>query len=459
MDESIDRDLQIPVTEHRVVGTGIKLSWQDKVYRTICYVLSILWVSFTVFPLIWLIGSTFKDSVDIMKMPPDFLPRVPSIYTVQLDYSDVALPEGVTLEQAIREDMAIVSWRIPDYLGDIHLGAIRGEAYLDGKKVAETFLPTQQYAHYRGLLWVTQRLSDKLVRREIDRALFPIDFQMNLDGLAAGRQAGEADEGTAKIAAMFGTDAELQPTGKLLHIGERRYFPAIFNNFITAWRAPGKLYKGMTFAGYMSNSLRITIAEILLQWFISGMAAYALSRILTPKFSRLWTIFFLITMMVPGIATLIPTYEMVGKMGLHDRLLGVILPSIPGAFTIYLFKGFFDALPGEIFDASRIDGASEFEVFFRIVVPMSKNVFTVIGLLTFLGSWSNFFWPYLILRSPKVWTFTVAIYMAMGGSGAASAQYGNAMASAVMAAIPTILVFAIFSRSIQQGLVWSGLKG
>ena len=90
---------------------------------------------------------------------------------------------------------------------------------------------------------------------------------------------------------------------------------------------------------------------------------------------------------------------------------------------------------------------------------MSKNVFVVIGLLTFLSSWNDFFWPYLILRSPKVWTFTIAIYMAMGGSGAAGASYGTAMASAVMASLPTVLVFALFSRTIQQGLVWSGLKG
>lgn len=90
---------------------------------------------------------------------------------------------------------------------------------------------------------------------------------------------------------------------------------------------------------------------------------------------------------------------------------------------------------------------------------MSRNAFTVIGLLTFLSSWNNFFWPYLILRSPKVWTFTIALYMAMGGSGAATASYTNAMASAVMASLPTVLVFAVFSRAIQQGLIWSGLKG
>jgi len=434
----------------------IRMSWQDKVYRTICYVLSILWVSFTLFPLFWLLASTFKDSVDVMKMPPDFLPRLPSAYTIKLDFSDVAASDPENLERLIREDLALAIWRVPDYLAAIHYGSITAEAYIQGKKVAEATLPSNQYGWYRGRIWVTQRISDNLVRRDLDKALSAAKFRLDMNGLPP-KAAGKPNEDTAKIAQLFGT--EVKPASKLIFVGERRYFPAIINNFINAWNAPSRLSKGMTFAGYMRNGIIITGADILLQWTISGLAAYALSRILTPRFSRIWTVFFLITMMVPGIATLIPLYELVGKMGLHDKLLGVIIPSIPGAFTIYLFKGFFDALPGEIFDAARIDGASEFSTFFRITVPMSRNVFTVIGLLTFLGSWNNFFWPYLILRSPRVWTFTIAIYMAMGGSGAAGAQYSTAMASAVMASLPTVLVFALFSRSIQQGLVWSGLKG
>jgi len=435
----------------------IELSWQDTTYRTLCYILSTLWVAFTMFPLFWLLTSTFKDPVDIMKMPPDFVPQVPLVYTVQLDYTGVSLPEGLTIEQAIREDMAIATWRVPDWLANIRLGAIRAEAYLDGRKVAETFLPSHQYSWYRGRIWASQRLSDNLVRREADTALFPARFEMDLQGSLPAVNPGEDGEFTEQVADLF--DTQLMTTGTLIDVGARRYWPALMNNFISAWRAPGRLSPGMSFAGYLSNSLKITLSDILLQWLVSGMAAYALSRILTPRFSRIWTIFFLITMMVPGVATLIPMYELVGKLGLHDKLLGVIIPAIPGAFTIYLFKGFFDALPGDIFDSARIDGASEFSIFFRLVLPMSKNVFTVIGLLTFLSSWNNFFWPYLVLRSPRVWTFTIAIYMAMGGSGAAGTQYGNAMASAVMASLPTVLVFALFSRSIQQGMVWSGLKG
>jgi multiple sugar transport system permease protein len=346
---------------------------------------------------------------------------------------------------------------VPDYLAAIHFGAIQAEAYIDGRKVAETQLNGVAYTDNRGKLWKTQRISDRLVRRDADKALAVSSFNLDLSGSLPTSSASSTSEFTEQVAAMFGD--ETKPTARLLGVAQQPYWLGMLTNFINAWTAPNKMVKGMTFAGYLANSLAITSAEIVLQFIVSGMAAYALSRMLPTGWSRFWTLFFLITLMVPGIATLIPTFALVGSMGLHDTLLAVIVPGIPSAFAIYLFKGFFDALPGEIFDAARIDGASEFQTFMRIAVPTSKNVFAVIGLMTFLGSWNNFFWPYLVLRQPSVWTFPIAIYMTSGGSGAANANYGIAMASAVIAALPTVLVFAIFSRSIQQGLVWSGLKG
>ena len=433
------------------------MSRVDKVYRTFCYVISIIWVTFVVFPIIWLLGSTFKDSVDVMKMPPDLLPRPPLQYTVRLDFSEVAKEQPETLEKTIKNDLAMATWRVPDYLAAIHYGAIGAEAYVDGHKVAETYLDGATYSDNRGKLWKTQRLSDNLVKRDVDKALAVSNFKIDLVNPMPASGASETSEFTQQVVDMFG--GATKPTSRLIGVVQQNYWLGIFNNFINAWIAPGKLVKGMTYAGYLANSLAITLAAIILQFVISGMAAYGLSRILTRRWSRIWTIFFLVTIMVPGITTLIPTFALVGSMGLNNTLLAVILPGIPGAFSIYLFKGFFDALPGELFDAARIDGASEFQTFTRVAIPMSKNVFAVIGLVTFLGSWNDFFWPFLVLQRPNVWTFPIAIYMAAGGSGTANSAYAVAMASAVIAAVPTVLVFAIFSRSIQQGLVWSGLKG
>jgi multiple sugar transport system permease protein len=437
--------------------TRIRKSAADRAYTTFCYIISTIWVIFVLFPIVWLVGSTFKDSVDVMKMPPDLFPSAPLQYTIKLDFSDVAKEQPDKLEQTIKTDLAIATWRVPDYLSAIHYGAISAEAYVDGRKVAETYLTGITYTDNRGKLWKTQRLSDNLVNKSADQALAVADFKMDLNGSLPASSATETSEYTEQVSAMFG-DAT-KPTGKLIGVTQQPFWLGMFNNFVNAWVAPSKVIKGMTYAGYLANSAAITIATIVLQFIVSGLAAYALSRMLGRTWSRIWTIFFLATLMVPGITTLIPTFAMVGSMGLNNTLLAVILPGIPGAFSIYLFKGFFDALPSELFDASRIDGASELQTFTRIAVPMSKNVFAVIGLMTFLGSWNDFFWPFLVLQRPNVWTFPVAIYMAAGGSGTANANYSIAMASSVIAAIPTVIVFAVFSRSIQQGLVWSGLKG
>ncbi len=441
----------------RAPVSHIRISRADKAYSIFCYAISTIWVLFVLFPIVWLIGSTFKDPVDVMKMPPDLLPSAPLQYTVRLDFTDIAKQHPDQLTQAIQQGLAYATWRVPDYLAAIHFGAISAEAYVDGKIVAETYINGITYNDNRGILWKTQRISDNLVNRQLKQALAVSNFRMDMNGSLPPSGSSETSDYTTQVAAMFGSVTK--PQGRLMSVTEQPYLLGIFTNFVNAWKEPGLVIKGMTYAGYLANSTTITMAAIALQFIFSGLAAYALSRILSQRWSRIWTIFFLVTLMVPGITTLIPMFSMVGSMGLNNTLLAVIVPGIPGAFSIYLFKGFFDALPGELFDAARIDGASEFQTFTRVAIPMSKNVFAVIGLMTFLGSWNDFFWPFLVLQRPNVWTFPVAIYMAAGGSGSANADYGVAMASAVIAAIPTVLVFATFSRSIQQGLVWSGLKG
>jgi len=430
----------------------------DRVLRAVCYLVSFIWCGFTVFPIYWMFTSTFKDAVDVNRMPPVFFPSLPSAYTIRMDYSDVVDEmDPAALDLAIREDLALAVWRVTDMMPQIHLGKINAEAWNGDQKLAEVSLPRYQYNHYRGQLWATQRLSDNLVRREIDRAHFVTGLKMDMTGGLPPIKLGKTDtEAVAKITKLFGDD--IQTTGSLVSVGEWTHVPSLVNNYIDAWRAPGRRYPNLSVANYFLNGLTITGAAIIVHWLISGGAGYALSRLLSPNLAKFMTIFFLATMMVPSATTLVPLYELVGKMGLLDTFWGVILPGIPGAFAIYLYKGFFDALPQDILDASRIDGASEYRTFFRIAMPMSRNVFTVIALLTFLAYWNDFFWPLLVLRSANRWTFTLAIYFSTNSMKQA-ASLGSAMATAVIASMPTLIVFSIFSRSIQQGLVWSGLKG
>lgn len=450
-----EQTLATTVVVQRRIGR-LRETRGDKIYRVLCYIVSFLWCGFTIFPVYWLLTSTFKDAVDINRMPPLFFPSLPAAYTVRIDYSDLASSDPQALDQTIREDLALVLWRVPDLLPTIHLGKITAEAWIDGRKVAEASLPKYQYSTYRAI-WPTQRLSDNLVRKEVVRAHEMTDLTIDLNGSLKPKKLGKpGTEATDKITQLF--QEKIKPTGRISTVGERVDLTMLINSYVTAWREPRNRYPDLSIANYFLNGLTITCALILAHWFISGSAGYALSRLLRPQIARVMTIFFLATMMVPSVTTLVPLYELVGKMGLHDTFWGVILPGIPGAFAIYLYKGFFDALPQDILDASRIDGASEYRTFAQIAMPMSRNVFTVIGLLTFLWAWNDFFWPLLILRSANKHTFTLALYFGTAGMRQAP-NLASAMALAVIAAIPTVIVFALFSKSIQQGLVWSGLKG
>jgi multiple sugar transport system permease protein len=132
---------------------------------------------------------------------------------------------------------------------------------------------------------------------------------------------------------------------------------------------------------------------------------------------------------------------------------------VPNAFSIYLFKGFFDALPLEVFEAGKIDGASDVRILANIVLPISKPVFGVITMFTFIGSWNDFFWPTLVLKSEDNWTFTIKIFnLINSGTSGGAVDYPTSLAMSLIAAIPTILVFAFFQKQLQKGMVWSGLK-
>ena len=428
----------------------------DVVLRTACYIISVLWCGATVFPIFWLLTSTFKDPVDVLKIPPVIIPRLPSQYTVRLDYSDVGIADPEELDWTLRRDLALVVWRVPDLMPRIHLGRIVGEAWMDGRKVGEAALRMFDYNEYRGQLWPTTRLSDRLIEKEMDRVHFATHLVLDLDGSLEAKDPGEATEFTAKVGQLFGD--KINPVGRVAAVAERKDLVSLVNNYIDAWRGPRRRYPDLTMGSYFVNGMTITLSLIVSHWLVSGAAGYALSRLLGRKASRLMTLLFLATMMVPTATTLVPMYELVGRMGLHDTFWGVILPGVPGAFAIYLYKGFFDGLPQDLIDAARVDGASEYRIFAQLAVPLANNVFVVIALLTFLWAWNDFFWPLLILRSAKRHTFTLAIYFQM--TSARLAPYlASAMALAVIAAVPTVLVFALFSRSIQQGLVWSGLKG
>jgi multiple sugar transport system permease protein len=188
------------------------------------------------------------------------------------------------------------------------------------------------------------------------------------------------------------------------------------------------------------------------------MAAFALSRIFRRTAQRLWLLYFLISLMIPGIATLVPGLFLAKDLHIFNTYWGIILFSVPNAFIVYILKGFIDALPGALFDAARMEGANEVTVFLRLVIPLSKSALAVAVIMLFLGSWNNFFWPFVVISDPNRFTFPVGLFF-FTTQGLTYYGVGQSFTYGIVSSLPTIVIFLLFQNQIQKGLVWSGIKG
>jgi len=220
---------------------------------------------------------------------------------------------------------------------------------------------------------------------------------------------------------------------------------------------------------WILNSAYVAIAVTLLQMFFNSLMAYQFAK---RKFPGRDLIFFLFiaTMMIPGQVTLIPTYLVLkhvplfggnniagfGGHGWLDSYWGLIVPVAVSPFGIFLMRQYFKTIPDELLDAARIDGASEFRIFWRIAMPLARPALAAMAIFTFTYFWDDFFWPLIIISSPSLYT------LPLGLASFASANktiWTLIMAGSVIATVPVIIVFIIFQKNFVRGIALTGLKG
>ena len=211
---------------------------------------------------------------------------------------------------------------------------------------------------------------------------------------------------------------------------------------------------------YALNSLWIIVGCLTFDVLFNGLAGYVLSRVKPIGSVLLNTVIFW-TMMLPGIS-MVPLYMTFVDMPIiHVNLIGSFLPlwmmAATNAFNIFLFRNFFNSIPMDYIEAARIDGASNLRIFFSIIIPLAKPIISVVTIFSVIGSWGNFFWPYLILGNTDKEPISIMLYNLTQSSS--PFQANQQLLIMVMATIPSIIVYAIFSKKILGGLNMSGIKG
>lgn len=216
-----------------------------------------------------------------------------------------------------------------------------------------------------------------------------------------------------------------------------------------------RLFTNAAIVRWTINSFFICAVITAGQLLFDSMAGYAFAR---KKFAGSRVLFWLVigTMMVPVQILVVPLYIMMVRLGLVDTLWAAILPGLAGPFGIFFMRQYMLTIPTELEEAARIDGCSELQIFFRIIMPISAPALGVLAIFLFISNWNSFLWPLLVLNSAETFTLTVGLSTLQDKH---ALDYGLLMAGAVVASLPMFGVFLLFQHMFIRGVRMGALKG
>lgn len=215
---------------------------------------------------------------------------------------------------------------------------------------------------------------------------------------------------------------------------------------------------GLKFWRYLINSTIVSTLITVFQILFSAMAAYAFARL---RWRGRDTVFglFLAGLMVPTIFTLLPNFVLIKQLGLVDSLLGISLPTMfMTPFAVFFMRQFFMNVPREVEEAALLDGAGKIRIFFRVMLPMASTPILTLGVLTYITSWNDYFWPLMVSYSDSSRVLTVALAIFRAQTPQSGYDWSGLMAATLIAALPMLVLFGFFARRIVSSISFTGIK-
>jgi len=209
---------------------------------------------------------------------------------------------------------------------------------------------------------------------------------------------------------------------------------------------------------WFGNSVIVSVSATVGALFVTSLAGYTFARLEFPGRGIMFAAT-IATMLVPAWSTIIATYALTKQMGLHDTLWALILLGIPSPFGVFLFRQFALTLPDELFQAARIDGASEVGLWWRIAMPLCRPVIATLGIFNLVWNWNDFLWPLLVLNKIQLFTVPVGVNLLMYQIRQGGPMYGIGMAAAILMSALPIIGFILMQRQMIKGITLGGIKG
>ena len=222
------------------------------------------------------------------------------------------------------------------------------------------------------------------------------------------------------------------------------------------WSNYFDVFQRVPFATYVVNSFVVTGAIVLGQLVTASLAGYAFARLNFPFRNALfWLV--MATVMVPLQATIIPVFVLISSLGLADTLASLILPALPTAFGTFLLRQYFMSMPNDYEEAALIDGANQWQVFYRVYLPMATPGLAILTVLSFNTHWNEFFRPLIFLSTNENFTLPLGVVTLFGYLGTGSVSV--VLAGVVLSLLPVLVVYTVGQRYLIEGIAMGGLKG
>lgn len=221
-----------------------------------------------------------------------------------------------------------------------------------------------------------------------------------------------------------------------------------FDNYTTLWR-------DFPMNQWLLNSIKVSFVGVFGSLLFCSMSAYAFARLRFPGRDILFYLF-LSTMMIPGAVTMIPSFVLMRYLGWIDTHYALIVPGLASAFGTFLLRQFFLTIPSELEDAARIDGARYWQIYLRIILPLSGPALATLGVFTFMGVWNDFIWPLIVINTPELMTLPVGLGFV---NDVRNTDWARLMAGDMIMLAPTVVLFICAQRYFVRGITFTGMKG
>lgn len=448
----------------------MKLKGNEKGLKTTTWIFNILFVIIMLFPLLFIISYSIKDSTAVYNFPPKLLPDPSKSISIIVDYSKLADENSDELKDKLLKDSSLAMYTTVMELNKETLGEVKFYGTIDGKTIYYQRAHTARlkmeldYGIYKNVFMMDrERIFYKDRYKDSAEKL---GYEFDLAGLNRKYDAG----------AIGKNDLNDMVTGELIDensdrgfFGEYKGTIVSINNLLLLENykyyamAPSYMYYDIpkiakySFFAFFFNTVLVIGWALITQVGLCSLTAYSLSRLFSRRMSNMLMLYFLGTLMVPFICILIPQALLMKSIGAMNNYGAMLLPYLcPAAFFIFLFKGFFDRLPQDLLDAAKIDGASEIYVYGRIAIPLSKSIIAVIALNVFVNAWNDFFWYLYAANTHSLWTINLALYnISMNTTTKQNVIFGLSF----MTILPVIILSLVFSKQIKASLVGAAIKG